>query len=99
MVLSRQARGRPQEAAKEVRALLDLMRENEAAVQDESVRCITLLNNASVHLNILDPEHGEEELIELVAAALAKLSLPLRQPCALVLCISPRYRNLILLHH
>ena len=46
------------------------------------------LRHASVDLKILDPEHGEEELINLVAAELAKLSLPLRQPGALVLCIS-----------
>ena len=63
-----------------MRALLDLMRGNEAAVQDLSDRCQNLLRNASADLKILDPEHGEEELIELVAAALAKLSLPLRKP-------------------
>jgi hypothetical protein len=63
-----------------VRALLDLMRENKAAVQDMSNQCQTLLHNASLRLKILDPEHGEEELINLVAAELAKLSLPLRKP-------------------
>ena len=72
-----------------MRALLDLLRDNEAAVQDVSGRCQILLSHASVHLKILDPEYGEEELIELVAAELAKLSLPLRQPGALVLCIRP----------
>jgi hypothetical protein len=56
------------------------MRDNEAAVQDESSRCQELLLAASVDLKILDPEHGDEELIELVAAALAKLSQPLRKP-------------------
>jgi hypothetical protein len=44
-----------------------------------------LLRDASLRLKILDPGHGEEELIELVAAELTKLSLPLRQPGALVL--------------
>ena len=78
-----QARGRPQEAAGEVRALLDLMRGNEAVVQDMHSICLSLLGDASVHLKILDPEHGDEELIELVAAELAKLSLPLRKPSTL----------------
>jgi len=63
-----------------VRALLDLMRENEAAVKDVSSQCRALLGYASVHLKILDPEHGEEELIKSVAAEMAKLSLLLRKP-------------------
>ena len=58
----------------EVRALLDLMRENEAAAQDLSGLSHELLLEAFRHLQILDPEHGKEELIELVAAELAKLS-------------------------
>ena len=64
---------------REVRALLDLLRGNEAAVKDISSQCRKLLRT-SASLKILDPEHGEEELIELVAAALAKLSQPLRKP-------------------
>ena len=63
-----------------MRALLDLVRENETRVQDISGSCQDLLRLAASNLTILDPEHGEEELIELVAAALAKLSLPLRTP-------------------
>ena len=63
-----------------MRALLDLMCDNEAAVQDMSDSCQGLLLVASVRLKILDPEHGEKELIELVAAELAKLSQPLRKP-------------------
>ena len=63
-----------------MRALLDRMRENEAAVQDLTGRCQELLRNASQHLKILDPAHGAHELIELVAAELAKLSQPLRKP-------------------
>ena len=78
-----QARGRPREAARELRALLDLMRGNEAAVKVVSTQCRNLLSNASVHLKILDPVHGEKELIELVAVELAKLSLPLRKPSIL----------------
>jgi len=69
-----------------VRALLDLLRDNEAAVKDAAALSEILLA-AGRHLKILDPEHGDEELIELVAAELAKLSL-LRQSGALVLCIT-----------
>jgi len=63
-----------------VRALLDLMRENEEAVKDCSPDCRTMLDHASECLKILDPEHGEEELIRAVAAVMAKLSLLLRKP-------------------
>ena len=72
-----------------MRALLDLMRDNEAAVQDMSNQCHNLLLEASVYLNILDPEYGKEELVASVAAELAKLSLPVREPGALVLCVTP----------
>ena len=69
-----QARGRPQEAAIEVRALLDLMREDEAAVQNlMAAACKELLETASLHLDILEPEVGEEELIKAVAVELEKL--------------------------
>jgi hypothetical protein len=56
-----------------VRALLDLMRENEAAVQALSSRCERLLRQASGCLRILDPELGNLEIIESVAVELAKL--------------------------
>ena len=68
-----QARGNPEEAAREVRALLDLMRENEAAVQKCAVACQNMLEDASRKLKILDPEVGEEELIKAVAAEVARL--------------------------
>ena len=68
-----QARGKPQEAAREVRALLDLMRENETRVQETAAACAAVLALARQHLTILDPEVGEEELIKAVAAAHAKL--------------------------
>ncbi|KAJ1483455.1 hypothetical protein T484DRAFT_1949889 [Baffinella frigidus] len=71
-----EARGRPHEAAGEVRALLDLMRENESRVQVMSIHCQEMLRLANVNLKILDPELGEEELIQSVAAEMAKLSLP-----------------------
>ena len=73
---SLQARGKPQEAAREVRALLDLMREYEAREQTVAVGCAGVLESASQHLTILDPEVGEEELIQAVAAALANLRMP-----------------------
>ena len=63
-----------------MRALLDLMRENEAAVKDIPTQCRAVLQQASVHLKMLDPEHGEEELIKSVVAEMAKLSLLLRKP-------------------
>ena len=59
-----------------MRALLDLMRENETKLQDWVVQCAAVLEHASQHLKILDPEVGEEELIQAVAAALANLRMP-----------------------
>jgi len=73
---SLQARGKSQEAAREVRALLDLMRENQASVQKLAAMCAAVLERASHQLTILDPEVGEEELIQAVAAALANLRMP-----------------------
>jgi len=70
---SLQARGKPQEAAKEVRALLDLMRENETRVQGLAAPCAAVLEVARQALTVLDPEVGEEELIQAVAAEVAKL--------------------------
>jgi hypothetical protein len=55
-----------------VRALLDLMRENEAAVKTMLRLCQDVLREARSHLKILDPVHGDEELINSVAAELAK---------------------------
>jgi len=56
-----------------VRALLDLMRENEAAVQETTAACEEVLADASSNLKILDPEVGEKELVQSVAVELAKL--------------------------
>jgi len=56
-----------------VRALLDLMHENEASVQKLAAGCAEVLREASRHLKILDPEVGEEELIKAVAAELTRL--------------------------
>ena len=59
-----------------MRALLDLMRENEAAVQNAAAACGAALMLASGDLTILDPEVGEQELIQAVAAALDNLRMP-----------------------
>ena len=59
--------------------MLDLMRDSEAAVLAMSNQFRKMLLDACQYLKILDPEHGETELIELVAAELAKLSQPLRK--------------------
>ena len=75
---SLQARGKPHEASTEVRALLDLVRENEARVRYLSAFCAQILEHVSHHLTILDPEVEEEEFIQAVAAALAKLRCSVR---------------------
>ena len=56
-----------------MRALLDLMLENKAAVQGNLAACQELLRRAVFHLKILDPEHGDEELIMAVAAEVSNL--------------------------
>jgi len=56
-----------------VRTLLDLMRENQEAVRDMRSHAEDVLLEAVTHLNILDSELGEEELIMYVAAELANL--------------------------
>jgi len=59
-----------------VQAFLDLMRENETSVKKWAAACASVLEHASHTLTVLDPEVGEEELIQAVAAALAKLRMP-----------------------
>jgi hypothetical protein len=56
-----------------VRALLDLMRENEAAVQSMAALCQQVLEESSSTLKILDPEVGDKELIKEVAVEALKL--------------------------
>ena len=58
-----------------MRALLDLVRENGADVQANLVYTQSLLQRASKHFQILDPELGEEELVKFVAAELARLTV------------------------
>jgi hypothetical protein len=60
----------------DVRALLAFLRENEALVQEATRQCVHVLDEATKHLQILDPELGDEELIESVAAELARLDPP-----------------------
>ena len=57
-----------------MRTLLDLMRENKESVQ--KLGCAALLEFARQQLTILDPEVGDGELIQAVAAALANLRMP-----------------------
>ena len=61
-----------------MRALLDLLRLNEATFKDSRTQDILsvvqlLLQNASKELQILDPELGDEELIKSVAVEVATL--------------------------
>ena len=57
-----------------MRAVIDLMRENEDVVQDNLRRCEGLLKDASKQLMIVDLAIGEEELFKSVAAELAKVT-------------------------
>ena len=52
------------EDAREVRALLDLMRENETRAQYVATSCAERPGLARQHLKILDPEAEQEELIK-----------------------------------
>ena len=56
-----------------MRALLDRVRENPDAVHDQLFMIEDLLRVAATQPKMLDPETGEEALIELVAAELAYL--------------------------
>ena len=56
-----------------MRALLDLMRENEPRLQSVANVCAHNLEYASQHLTILDPKVGEKDLIKAVAAEVARL--------------------------
>ena len=58
-----------------MRALLDLMRENEASVKAKPVHCRDLLQRASTRFQMLDSERWEEELVKFVAAELARLTV------------------------
>ena len=55
-----------------MRALLDLLRENEAAVQGKQAQCKQLLADC-MRLKVLDLEHGEKELVRCVLVQMAKL--------------------------
>jgi len=68
-----QARGGSQEAESEVRALLNLLRENEADARIRATLFRQILQDACANLKILDPWLGSKELIEFVVAEIAKL--------------------------
>jgi len=56
-----------------VRALLDRVHDNPDAVHDQLFMAVDLLRMAATQLKMLDPETGEEALVELVAAQVANL--------------------------
>ena len=56
-----------------MRALLDLLRAIEAAEHD-LCELQYILHDATSHLKILDPEHGDEELVK--SFEVAKANLP-----------------------
>ena len=58
----------------EVHAILDLLRENQAAVHEVPCMCQQVVFEASQYLKILDPKRGDKELVKAVAVELAKLS-------------------------
>ena len=53
--------------------MLDLLRENRAAVEETPGVFAGLVGSAHHWLKILDPGHGEEALIQSVAAELAMI--------------------------
>ena len=55
-----------------MRALLDALRDNQAA-EHEVYEMQFFMRSAYLHLKILDPEHGEEELVKSMEVATAKL--------------------------
>ena len=54
--------------------MLDLMRENETAVQKSAATYADVLAVASNTLNVLDPEAGDKELIQEVKVQLVQLA-------------------------
>ena len=56
-----------------MRALLDLMRENEAAVQKIAFECEELLGNACAHRKVLHPGAGYADLARAARVEMAKL--------------------------
>jgi len=58
-----------------VRALLYLVRANDAVVQGFAAPCAQLLKFASQCLTVLSPSVGDEELRKELVAALAKLRM------------------------
>ena len=76
-----QARGKPRDAEREVRALLDLLRENAADVRANMLlACQDLLCEASSKLKILNTKRGNKEgdkqLIKSLAVEMERLIAP-----------------------
>ena len=59
-----------------MRTLLDMIRENETLVQEMAARIAVVLEQARQLLANLDPEVGDGELIQALAAAVANLRMP-----------------------
>jgi hypothetical protein len=60
----------------DVRAMIDMIREDEQKVQMVAAMCVSILIHACDVLTILDPELGDEELIQAVASTLTKIKQP-----------------------
>ena len=54
--------------------MLDLLRENQTALQEMRGTCEQLVFESSQCLKILDPKRGDKELVKAVAVEVAKLS-------------------------
>ena len=63
-----------------MRALLDLLRENEAKGHRMLRQTQDLLDEASSRLEVLDSQRGEEELVKSVAVELANLREMAKHP-------------------
>ena len=58
----------------EVRALLDLIRDNTVAAQRSAALCQEVLEDAMAHLALLDPKVGEQQLIKAMAVERGRLA-------------------------
>ena len=70
---SLQARGKPQDAEREVRALLALIRANATVVQQYPAPLDEVLSHAFRTVKMLDQRTGKQELVRLVRSQLLKL--------------------------
>jgi hypothetical protein len=68
-----QAHEKPADAAREVRALLDLMRDHDAAVKKKLRACVTILRHVVNQVSSLKPGGKEVSRIRAMAVALGGL--------------------------